>query len=302
MSNDADAGPGQRNVPRQAVTAIILAAGRGSRMAPLTSGPKCLLPLHGRPLLHHQLDLLARCGIDDVVVVTGFEAAAVRAAAEGRARFVHAPDYASTNNLATLRGCRELLVGEVVVAFADVLVSADDLRRLVDDARDLVLLVDPSVRRDGTMRIRHENRSILDVGPHISPERGTGSFVGVARLGPGGSAALAAELAVMAGPAFADRYYTDAVANLARAGRRVSFVTTAPGRWIELDTPEDAASAAAETFYLAPDAGATGVGEAFAAVAPAPDPGPLPASDVSPASGDRARRASTASVASTETG
>ncbi len=53
--------------------AIILAAGRGSRMQHLTEDrPKCLVELHGRPLLQWQRDALGEAGIEDVAVVTGY--------------------------------------------------------------------------------------------------------------------------------------------------------------------------------------------------------------------------------------
>jgi MurNAc alpha-1-phosphate uridylyltransferase len=53
--------------------AMILAAGRGERMRPLTdSCPKPLLKVHGKPLMEYHLDAFARCGFRDVVVNTAW--------------------------------------------------------------------------------------------------------------------------------------------------------------------------------------------------------------------------------------
>ena len=53
--------------------AIILSAGQGSRLLPLTEiTPKCLLPVGDKPLLVRQVEVLHTCGIDEIVVVTGF--------------------------------------------------------------------------------------------------------------------------------------------------------------------------------------------------------------------------------------
>src|SRR5947208_3440724 len=80
--------------------AIILAAGVGSRMNAIAGGrPKCLMPLHGRPLIHHQLDLLEAAGVPEVVVITGWGAEAIRAATGSRARFRHCREFAGKNNL-----------------------------------------------------------------------------------------------------------------------------------------------------------------------------------------------------------
>ena len=54
-------------------TAIILAAGRGSRMNSLTAErPKCLLPLAGRPLLEWQTSSLRKAGMKDIHAVLGY--------------------------------------------------------------------------------------------------------------------------------------------------------------------------------------------------------------------------------------
>ena len=62
-----------------AMKAMILAAGRGERMRPLTDTvPKPLLPVRGRPLLDHHLAALARAGIDEVVINLGWLGAQIR--------------------------------------------------------------------------------------------------------------------------------------------------------------------------------------------------------------------------------
>lgn len=49
--------------------AMILAAGRGQRMRPLTDKlPKPLLPVNGKPLIVYHLEKLAQCGVTDVII------------------------------------------------------------------------------------------------------------------------------------------------------------------------------------------------------------------------------------------
>src|SRR3989344_5292076 len=58
------------NIPRKAV---LLVGGRGSRLKPLTDkNPKGLLPVHGKPVTEHIIDLLKKYGIRDVVLSTGY--------------------------------------------------------------------------------------------------------------------------------------------------------------------------------------------------------------------------------------
>ena len=58
-----------------ALRAVILAAGRGSRLHPYTENrPKCLMELGGMTLMERQLRALRGAGITDIVVVTGYRA------------------------------------------------------------------------------------------------------------------------------------------------------------------------------------------------------------------------------------
>lgn len=57
------------------MNAIILAAGMGTRLRPLTNDiPKCLVPVCGTPMIERQIDLLHDAGIKDIVVVSGYQA------------------------------------------------------------------------------------------------------------------------------------------------------------------------------------------------------------------------------------
>ncbi|MGZ4269760.1 MAG: nucleotidyltransferase family protein [Solirubrobacteraceae bacterium] len=97
---------------------LVLAAGAGRRFG----SPKQLAELDGRPLLQHALDaMLAADGVDDVVLVLGAEAEAVRAAVDpGRARVVVCPDWAE-GMAASLRAGVAALDGaeRVVVCLGD---------------------------------------------------------------------------------------------------------------------------------------------------------------------------------------
>ena len=62
--------------------AVILSAGQGSRLLPLTEDtPKCLLEVGGRTILARQLSALRAVGVTAATIVVGFRAAAVEAEA-----------------------------------------------------------------------------------------------------------------------------------------------------------------------------------------------------------------------------
>jgi choline kinase len=232
--------------------ALILAAGVGSRLAGLTSGkPKCLLELHGKSMLRHQLDLLAACDVSDITIITGFGVELIHAEAQDSASFVHYPNFASTNNLLTLHYYRHLLEGDVMVLFADVLLRQQALQELIRRPADFALLVDSSRCLAGTMRVRLSSSAVIEIGPHIPTAQGDGNFIGVARFSARGSELLAAELdQIITTRDCSKAYYTEALASLAAKGHRLDGVNVDANSWLEVDTGKDYLNAQRQSFYL----------------------------------------------------
>jgi choline kinase len=88
-----------------APTAVILAAGLGSRLRGVRSGPKGLLELGGMTLLGRMLAAVHAAGVSDIVLVTGHEAEQFDAFLARHAptvRRVHNPDYARTGSMHSL--------------------------------------------------------------------------------------------------------------------------------------------------------------------------------------------------------
>ena len=84
--------------------AIILAAGRGSRMKDLTDErPKCLVELRGKPLLEWQLEALREAGINEIAIVTGYKRELL--VNRGLTEF-HNPRWAETQMVSSL-ACAE---------------------------------------------------------------------------------------------------------------------------------------------------------------------------------------------------
>jgi choline kinase len=111
--------------------ALILAAGDGDRLHPLTDGtPKPLLALRGRPIINHILDALAVAGVDDATVVVGYRAEQMRSALQHlgppgmTVRFVDNPDY-QHGNARSLWAAREAMLhgGGFVLVMGDHLVE-----------------------------------------------------------------------------------------------------------------------------------------------------------------------------------
>lgn len=131
--------------------AMVLAAGRGLRMRPLTDAvPKPLLPVAGKPLLAHHLERLARSGFSRVVINTSWLGEQVSAALGDGARFGLALEYSheTPEALETGGGIRQALdrLGDdFVVVNGDVWCDFDpaSLALATGDLATLVLVDNP---------------------------------------------------------------------------------------------------------------------------------------------------------------
>ncbi len=116
--------------------AVILAAGEGTRMRPLTdSTPKPMLPVADRPLVAHTVDAAVDAGVTDLVLVVGYEADAVREYFGSEYRDVPVEYAVQAEQLGTahaVRCAREHLDGAFVVLNGDDLYDRASIDELVD--------------------------------------------------------------------------------------------------------------------------------------------------------------------------
>jgi choline kinase len=122
--------------------AIILAAGTGSRLRPLTATvPKCLLNFQGQSLLQHQLDTLSQAGIEQVTVVGGHGLGALRKLG---LHCIENPDHKVTNMVHSLFCARALMTGEedLIIAYGDIIYQPENLAVVLNTPGDWVLMSD----------------------------------------------------------------------------------------------------------------------------------------------------------------
>jgi len=148
------------------MTAILLAAGVGKRMGS-DAGPKCLLDVDGRSLLQRTLEALQAVGIQDLVLVVGFQKEAVEAHARkhaGRMRLtvLENPRYPE-GAILSLWTARSHFEDDLLIMDADVLCPPFFYERLVRSTHKNCILVDPSAANTGEeqMVLGKENRALF---------------------------------------------------------------------------------------------------------------------------------------------
>lgn len=239
--------------------AIILAAGVGSRLRPLTQDrPKCLLDVAGRAILDHQIGVLHRSGITDVVLVLGFCGDLIRKHLGSSARYVENLRYEQTNSLYSLWLARDELEGGALVMNSDVLVPAVLIERLLRaPAPDAVLVERGHGWEPEDMKVTLRGWQVVDFSKELPPERAHAHNVGIAKFSGSGGPRLKGCLERLVGAGHENDWVPLAFKEYASRWP-LAAVSTDGLPWIEIDYPADLARARADVApaIVTVDAGA----------------------------------------------
>ncbi|HJN22776.1 MAG TPA: phosphocholine cytidylyltransferase family protein [Rhodospirillales bacterium] len=242
--------------------AIILAAGRGTRLHPHTENtPKCLTELGGMTLIGRQVATLRSGGVDDIVIAAGYKAEMLELPGT---RMVLNPNWEFTNMVETLF-CAEAEFGEeVIVSYGDIVYEPRVLAALLTSRYEISVAVDENWRaywehrfedpsNDAeSLRLNEEGR-ITDIGNPVSDiSEIEAQYMGLMRFKGGGVRALKEarnNFSPFHRPWMENRppeqaYMTDLLMEMVLMGFPVHAVPV-EGGWLEIDTVKDYETAAA---------------------------------------------------------
>lgn len=230
--------------------AIILGAGQGKRLLPLTADePKALLSVGDRRLVGWQVHEMARCGVREFVVVTGFKADKVEKTLEALRqehtactfRAVFNPFYTVADNLASCWMVRAEMDGDFLLLNGDTLFEASVMRTLLGSPRaPITLAVDEKTHYDeDDMKIRRDGTRLLEIGKTLPPDAVDGESIGMLYFRDKGPALFKAALEhAMLETAALKQWYLSIIGQIAQA-HDVRTQLIAGHRWCEVDYPLD---------------------------------------------------------------
>jgi len=142
--------------------AIILAAGKGTRLKPLTDNvPKCLIEINGRTILEYQVRSFFNAGINDVTIVVGYLAESViKFCNQNRlyVNFILNEEYNDTNNMFSLFLAKNTVYdSDLIICNGDVIFSPNILTGLLQDCNKNAIAVDVNKYFDESMKVIANN-------------------------------------------------------------------------------------------------------------------------------------------------
>lgn len=245
---------------------IILAAGQGQRLRPLTEHlPKCLIPVGGAPILKHMLDRVESCGLADVVLVTGFEADLIRRYVSHlplrgvHVEFVVNERFAETNNLYSLWLALQENREPVTILNADDYFNVHILESLQKSAAVTAAVVDfthplPS----DAMKTRVDGSRVTFLGKTLPEQFASGNAIGMYRFSGRTATLLRDEIGQWVRGGRWKDFYVAAINALA-ARLPIHAVSTEGLTWGEIDDHNDLAAAPSKFARILAEEGCMGL-------------------------------------------
>ncbi len=249
----------KKQIEQKSMRAIILAAGKGTRLKPLTESlPKCLaIRLDGKTLLQTHLEIFRKCGVSDIVVVRGYEGEKIQFP---KVHYVWNPEYKTKNILGSLMAAADKQEGDVIVSYSDIWYEESVLKKLLRSDKDIVLGVDIDWkdyyegRKDHPIEeaenvIFDSNNRVIKIGKiGASGVEVHGEFIGMMKMTNHGCAIFKehyrrAKLLYDGKPfvrakQFRNAYLTDLLQDMADLGVPIHCEIIG-SKWKEIDTVED---------------------------------------------------------------
>ena len=231
------------------IKAIILAAGIGSRIRPLTNNcPKSLLKVEGKPILEMMITNILDCGITEVILVLGYLQEQMKAFVTDKfpgldVTYVVNENYADTNTGYSLMLTEKEVGDSTFIKFdADVVFDKTILSNLIECDYENCLCIDKNIQLD-TEEIKvitGENNQVVKASKAVNPAEAIGESIGIEKISNTTAVKFFSKLRLMMeNESKHQEYYEGAYERLIE--QQVSFyaLDITGLKWIEIDTLED---------------------------------------------------------------
>lgn len=223
--------------------AIIMAAGKGSRLGSLTAGnPKSFVEIKGKKLIEYNLQLLQYYGVDEIIIVTGYRSEAFEELTKDmhNVRLMYNPFYEMVNVLGSFYMGMEALHDDFVYLHADTLCEPVIFEKLIKLSADVILPVEYKKCDEEAMKVRSEDGKIVEITKQMPLDLAEGEFIGMAAFRKEVIPALKEKTKQLLKEKEFTAYFESAIQRLIdEENFRIEAISTQGAFWAEIDFMED---------------------------------------------------------------
>ena len=233
---------------------IILAAGMGSRLRPYTENtPKCMVELHGKPLLTHQVDVLKAAGLKNITAIGGYLKDQLHTVVD---KVLVNEKFADTNMVESLMCAGKILKKGCVISYGDIVYSKAMLEAILGEDSDIAVAVDDNwldywkARFDNplldaeTLKMSLNDELIEIGGKPVALASIESQYIGLIKVNAiGGNKIIETyksckKNGLMNGKPIHNAYMTDLLQQMIDEGVKIKALRTTD-LWLEIDTTDD---------------------------------------------------------------
>lgn len=175
--------------------ALILAAGIGSRLAPLTDElPKSMIRINDKTILENQIEILQKNKVDDITVVTGYKGAIIEDFVNKKYDNIHIInniDYLTTNNMySAFLGKSEFEGQQFLMMNADVFFDYSVIEKLISYEKKNAIVVDIGNYLEESMKVIEKDHRLVEISKNVSQKDAFGTSIDVYKFSEEGSKAF----------------------------------------------------------------------------------------------------------------
>tara|TARA_Y100000590_G_scaffold290537_1_gene327043 strand:- start:2915 stop:3670 length:756 start_codon:yes stop_codon:yes gene_type:complete len=240
------------------VKAIILAAGKGTRLSPFTDNfPKSMIKLFDKSLLEMQINNFKDCGINDITIVTGYKNEKI---VFPGIKMKKNKNFASTNMNESLFCVQEEMNDSVIISYGDIIYDKTVIKKLIEFNGNVGIAIRTKWRDDYINRDLHptseaenvlfENEKIIKIEKNITEKtekQGIGEFLGLIKLSENGCKLFLQTYSNLkkthkgkfhSSTSLETAYLTDMIQEIINLKNNVEIINI-DGKWFEIDTMQD---------------------------------------------------------------
>jgi L-glutamine-phosphate cytidylyltransferase len=233
---------------------IILAAGKGSRLMPLTKNiPKCLVEINGKSIIEHQLSVLKNFNLDEINLITGYRSNKLNYL---QCKKIFNSKFDSTNMLYSLSCASNILDDEILISYGDSIYDNKIIRKIIDCKLDICVASDINWKRYWESRyenplddletfVKDSQDRIISLGSKPKNySQINGQYIGLIKLSKKGAVIFKDKLndyklfGIVNSKPFEKAYITDFIQQLIYDKVKI-FSVSISSDYVEIDTVED---------------------------------------------------------------